>query len=624
MVGPAMLLGDDERDDGSTEGAPLGFQWIWADPHVHTGGCNQDSQPELDPILSPLEILDAMEARGLDVGDVLVWGPTGGVTGTPNMLKEWDQLTGTDYNSAGEPCSSCPGGNHGNKVLHYDLEVSFWLASQMGHITALGLDDIHSKWFGPCGWGSSHDPNFPWRPIAGSAFCPWELWGDAVGEPPGPPEQHRHETGLEIVWWAWNNGVSNGGVLGVNHTTSWSLDHNWLPPGLVAAELPVHVINGTMNYPPISFMAVETAQLDTIPGWHPESDPNADVLTRAARQLWNDLQNSGLRIAIMGASDNRCFQRQVGQLRTGVLVSASGWDFESYVAAIKAGRTQAAYDRGSWGNLDAWAGTPFPDPADVAHIGDQLDVTPGQLVYFGAWAKTKKVGNIEVLINGETVPGCQWVSQAPDTPYYFACVFVAGEAGGVLEHSAWVSLRAPRVQTSPIYVRVGLPPDFMEPIAPSVEAPCRMVRHVDGLINHLNNNPLGHPPALCRDGSPCAVAGCLDCCPPVPPSQNNTPCQPSVLDRYIQARDAYIQRAHTATFYDDDPGNDGQPDVCFAGGGVGLPLLPIQLSDPRCPQVNDELVAWGGDWYDYHWGNFLNGQSGSVTGTLTQIGGAHV
>ena len=55
----------------------------------------------------------------------------------------------------------------------------------------------------------------------------------------------------------------------------------------------------------------------------------------------------------------------------------------------------------------------------------------------------------------------------------------------MLEHSAWVSLRAPRVQTSPIYVRVGLPPDFMEPIAPSVEAPCRMVRHVDGLINHL-------------------------------------------------------------------------------------------------------------------------------------------
>ncbi|MCG8556030.1 MAG: hypothetical protein MJD61_12200 [Proteobacteria bacterium] len=271
----------------SGPGDPPGFRWIWADPHLHTADCTPN-----DPQLAQSVIFDAMAKRGLDVADVLVWHSTGGdmQPGRFRTWEEWDLLNNQDITQNG-------------RIIHYDLEVSGWLSGQMGHITALGLNDLTSM--GPC---------------PGGASCPWQL--DAP-------------SGLAIVPWAMAKGAD---AIGVNHTSNWSLNQTWLGKGLTPLELPVQVAldNGAR----IQFMAVETTE----PGI---------ALTRAAWQAWRDLQNSGFRIGIVGASDNRCFQRQIGQLRTGVLVDDGTLTFAKYLAAMKEGRTQAVYDQGTKANLDA-------------------------------------------------------------------------------------------------------------------------------------------------------------------------------------------------------------------------------------------------------------------------------
>ncbi|MCG8557629.1 MAG: hypothetical protein MJD61_20425, partial [Proteobacteria bacterium] len=405
---------------------------------------------------------DAMAKRGLDVADVLVWHSTGGdmQPGRFRTWEEWDLLNNQDITQNG-------------RIIHYDLEVSGWLSSQMGHITALGLNDLTSM--GPC---------------PGSANCPPQL---------------DFASGLDITRWAEEHGAE---VIGVNHTSNWSLNQSWHGIGLTPLELPIQL--GIANAK-ISFMAVETPGR----GLGEVTMP----LSRAAWQLWSDLQNSGFRIAIVGGSDNRCFQRQIGQLRTGVLVDTGPLTFAKYLDGIRWGRTQAVYDQDTKANLDAWVGS---SPNDVKHIGDTLDVGPqhqGQVLYFRAWTQLVESGLIEVLVNGEVKPNCQWNGNAGQ-PQYHQCQFTIGPNPGQWHRGAWVSLRAPRVQTSPIYVTW-----LNQHIYPSFEAPCRLRKHIQAVIDNLALNP----------GDPLY--------------QYKT--------KYQGAQGEYTESAINATYQDDDPFNDG-------------------------------------------------------------------
>ncbi|MCG8556571.1 MAG: hypothetical protein MJD61_14965 [Proteobacteria bacterium] len=589
---PSRSEEDDRAQMAQTSGPgdPPGFRWIWADPHIHTAGCNQgwplDGNTGVggDPVLSPVDILAAMQKRGLDVGDVLVWAGTGAIQGNPSELKEWQQITGNDYDSAG---AGYPG-----KILHYDLEVSRWLAERMGHITVLGLDGLPGNFDQPCGWGSTHytpvgplnHPSTWYQPIPGTSGCPWEL--DLL-------------SGLEIVQWSIAQGAD---VIGINHTGNWSIEHTFLDNGLAPLELPAHVGLSSSNsaYPPISFMAVETSQLD--PGgfsFHPQTEPIADVLGRAARQLWSDFLNSGYRMGIVGASDNRCFQRQVGQLRTGVLVSDVPLTFQDYLNALKLGRTQAVYGQGTKANLDAWVGP------SVAHVGGVLAAFTAQVVNFGVWTDLEQNGKIELLVNGQVWPGCQWDGFAGQQQYH-VCAITVGSGAGQLNRSSWVSVRAPRVQTSSIYLHLN-----SQSIRPSVEAPCRMVKHLDALIANGYNTGI---PALCPDGNPCSTPGCASCC------SGGQACKPTHTQRYETARHQFKIRAADANL---QAGNGWDINVCDPPERGG-PADMVEKGDPGCPsndEVFDQDFDESGpdlpqDYYDYHFGPFLQGLQGTVTGRL--------
>ncbi|MCG8556838.1 MAG: hypothetical protein MJD61_16370, partial [Proteobacteria bacterium] len=256
---------------------------------------------------------------------------------------------------------------------------------------------------------------------------------------------------------------------GINHTSNWTLDYAWPGDSLVFGaplELPVHVALSVGNWspprPPISFLAVEVAQPDPTDPTHQPTD----VLPRSARQLWSDFQDSGFRIAIVGASDNRCFQRQIGQLRTGVLIDGAV-TYERYLEGLRLGRTQAVKGQGTVADLTAWSSS---TPGDVKIIGDTLAVSSGSQVNFRVQATLKVAGMIELLGNGQPQPWCQMMGQVGTND--FTCGPIA------MLSSAWMSVRAPLVQTSPIYVELdGVP------YRPYNAALCRNISHIQRLID---------------------------------------------------------------------------------------------------------------------------------------------
>ena len=461
LAGPARIAASDPQQP-----RPLSqdferreeWQWIAADPHIHAAGC----APWVveDPQLSSTEILAAMKKRGLSVGNVLVWHDTGGPSQGPlNTLSlyEWERLTGQDYQKLPHEATE-----YANQLLHYDLEVSGYQPAWLGHVTALGLGDIVSQ--GPC--------------------------PGAVGTCNAPPESDypsgcsctvhelNKESGLPIAQWAYGTSQPRRPVLGVNHTNAWRLNHTWpwdngpgLPPlpSLAPVELPVHIALGAWQpppgqpgHPPISFMAVETAQPDPTGPLHQPTD----VLTRAARQVWSDFQNSGFRIAIVGASDNRCIQRQIGQLRTLVLINGPV-TFDNYLEGLLQGRTQAVLGQGTWAILEGWLTT---TPNDQKQIGDTLSVPAGGQVSFSIQVQLKVAGMIELMSNGAVVSQCRTMGQVGLND--LTCENLVPTSSG------WITVRAPRVQTSPIYMEYD-----GAAYVPDVGALCRNVANIDRLIS---------------------------------------------------------------------------------------------------------------------------------------------
>ena len=198
----------------------------------------------------------------------------------------------------------------------------------------------------------------------------------------------------------------------------------------------------------------------------------------------------------------------------------------------------------------------------------------GLQLNFGAWTQLVDSGLIEVLVNGRTQNNCQWNGNAGAQQYH-QCQFTVGTNPGQWHKGAWVSLRAPRVHTSPIYVTWS-----GENFYPSLEAPCRLRKHIQHLIADLASKPgdelFGY------------------------------------RAKYDEAALTYQTIATAATFQDDDPGNDGQ-NPCVGN----FPEPPSPPVGPSCPPDMEAIWAPTGDWLDFHQGSSFAGPSRTITGRLT-------
>ena len=173
---------------------PEGKGWISGDHHIHASGCAHYQSPDVGVV--PAVMMRHIEGEGLNIGNVLTWGP-----GWEHQKKNF--------------CGLPDGVSTDRNVIRYDVEVSQFPSDHTGHLCLLGLTEDDYP-----GTNSKEE---------------WPSWG------------------LPIVQWA----KSQGAVTGVAHS-GWGLDvfpearvpNYVIPPmnGIGAQEILVHAVHDAVDF----------------------------------------------------------------------------------------------------------------------------------------------------------------------------------------------------------------------------------------------------------------------------------------------------------------------------------------------------------------------------------------
>jgi cysteine-rich repeat protein len=284
-------------------------------------------------------------------------------------------------------------------ILHYDLEVSHFAAAKTGHLVLLGLDSLQ--------------------------------FSDDVFDTPS--------SGVPVIEWARRQPRA---VVGMAHGQYWPDDGSFpVPPGgcCVPWEVVVDAVRGRLDF--LSLERVPTGQ---------------GPVDAGTFRLWKAMQNTGFRVAIAGGSDWTCFTHVFsdGTPRTDVIVDGP-LTYESWLRAIKAGRTAAASGAGNRLNLRV----------EGRRLGDEVSLPGPQDVTVTLETTEPAATDVEVLVNGEPV---RRVPVAAGLQVTQVRVPVA--------RSSWIAARSPRVLTSPVYVLVA-----GQPIRASAADTCYLWRSVEDL-----------------------------------------------------------------------------------------------------------------------------------------------
>ena len=295
-----------------------------------------------------------------------------------------------------------------SNILRYDLEISGFPAMQLGHLVALGLSSIDFS-----------DAPFS-SPLSGVPIVDW-----ALAQDPLP-------------------------LIGADHGQWWYSANEFPEPGkpgtcCIPFEFPVHVARGRAT-----FLSIQQFGL-------------------GAWALWSRLQNSGFRVPIMAGSDYPCMgeNNEVGSVRTYVEIDEP-FTFDSYLDAIRAGRTVAASSQYGWMTLTA----------NGMGLGEEIQLGGGEPLFVTLETDVPQPSNVWIRYNGEFV----YLEYAQAGVGSANIEFVPTKSG-------WLVAQANEAWTSPIYVVVdGLP------IRASADDACFMARYVEYLKSLVNNggfNDLG-------------------------------------------------------------------------------------------------------------------------------------
>jgi cysteine-rich repeat protein len=267
VCGNGVREAGEECDDGNADNADACLAtcqqpvvWTTSDPHLHSTGCGRYT--------SSSELLDQLRGQQIQVGAALVWGE--------GYENDSAFFTGRD-----DPLSTP------SRILHYDLEVSHFVAAKAGHLVLLGLDSL-------------------------------EFSRDVF---------HVPQSGVPVVDWARRQPRA---IVGMAHAQFWPHDGSFPdPPGgcCTPFEVVVHAVRGRLD-----FLSTEKT-LAKGPGTF---------------YLWKALQNAGFRVAIAGGSDWSCIAQGFDEFtpRTDAILDGP-LTYENWLLAIKAGRTAAAIGVGN-------------------------------------------------------------------------------------------------------------------------------------------------------------------------------------------------------------------------------------------------------------------------------------
>ena len=295
----------------------------------------------------------------------------------------------------------------GGRILHYDLEVSAFAAGRSGHLVALGLRDI-----------------------------------DFSSDPFRTPK-----TGLSLPPWAKAQGERV--VVGMAHGQFWPAAGFPSPPVACCMpwEFPIQAAHAG-----VSFLITERR------GDGPPVDPGTFL-------LWRTLQNSGFRIALLGASDYPCIHRAIDDTspRTDVIVNGP-LTYEGWLEGIRRGRTVVTLDARHRLNLRV----------NGAPLGSEVAARAGEVLLVSVENEAPEATAVEVLVNG-----------APAT----SVVLPPGRQVATLRlglpASSWVAARTRRSTTGAIYVVVD-----GKPVRASAADACYLVRYTDHLSDLVGSREI--------------------------------------------------------------------------------------------------------------------------------------
>ena len=100
---------------------PTRYGWYPGDHHIHSAGCSHYENPT-EGVL-PRDMWPQIDGEALSVASVLTWGPS--------YYFQKQFFIGADH----------PLSKPGERLMHYDLEVSGFPSSHAGHLVLLGLKD---------------------------------------------------------------------------------------------------------------------------------------------------------------------------------------------------------------------------------------------------------------------------------------------------------------------------------------------------------------------------------------------------------------------------------------------------------------------------------------------------
>ena len=100
---------------------PSRYGWFAGDHHIHSAGCAHYQNPTEG--VMPEDMWPQIAGEALNVASVLTWGPS--------YYFQKQFFTGTDH----------PLSKPGQRLMHYDLEISGFPSSHAGHLVLLGLKD---------------------------------------------------------------------------------------------------------------------------------------------------------------------------------------------------------------------------------------------------------------------------------------------------------------------------------------------------------------------------------------------------------------------------------------------------------------------------------------------------
>jgi hypothetical protein len=178
-------------------------------------------------------------------------------------------------------------------------------------------------------------------------------------------------------------------------------------------------------------------------------------------QLWRPLLNAGYRIALMGASDYPCINREIaGSPRTDVIVNGT-LTYDAWLEGVRRGRTVVTTDRHHRLNLRV----------NGVGLGGELAARSGEVLLLSVESESPEAAIVDVMANGSTA-----ASVSLPAGRQVATLRVG------LAQSSWISARSMHAATSPVYVLVD-----GRPIRGPAADICYLKQYTDHLSDLVRN-----------------------------------------------------------------------------------------------------------------------------------------